>query len=230
MMSTPEPRRRRAPRGSGDLLRGEILDSASDLMLSHGDAGAVSIRSVARRVGVTPPSIYLHFADKDALLDAVCARYFEQLGDEMQQAATEQTCTLDVLRAQGLALVRFALRVPEPFRAATMGPSRPGNAVDAAMDLAAFRPMRATVRQLMQEGIYSVSDPTAVTFEVCAAAHGVANLLIAKPYLAVGDPDAFADRVITAICMGQLVLGLVASDAEREQLANWLVRRQKGRS
>jgi len=47
--------------------------------METGHAKAVSIRSVAQRVGVTSPSIYLHFADKDALLDAVCARYFERL-------------------------------------------------------------------------------------------------------------------------------------------------------
>ena len=39
-------------------------------------AGSVLIRSVAQSVGVTPPSIYLHVDDKNALLDAVCARYF----------------------------------------------------------------------------------------------------------------------------------------------------------
>ena len=34
--------------------------------------------------GVTSPSICLHFADKDALPDAVCAGYFEKLDAEMQ--------------------------------------------------------------------------------------------------------------------------------------------------
>src|SRR5690349_6027368 len=80
-------RRRRAPRGSGEQLRDEILDAATELLLETGHAKAVSIRSVAQRVGVTPPSIYLHFADKDALLDAVCARYFEKLDEEMQRVA-----------------------------------------------------------------------------------------------------------------------------------------------
>jgi AcrR family transcriptional regulator len=69
-------KRRRAARGSGEQLREEILNAATDLLLETGHAKDVSIRSVAQRVGVTPPSIYLHFADKDALLDAVCGRYF----------------------------------------------------------------------------------------------------------------------------------------------------------
>ena len=75
-------------------------------------AKAVSIRSVAQRVGVTPPSIYLHFADKDALLDAVCARYFEQLDEEMQGVAGADSSAIEMLRAQGLAYVRFALKTP----------------------------------------------------------------------------------------------------------------------
>src|SRR6185295_14050813 len=71
-MSLQPLKRRRAPRGSGDQLRDEILDATTGLLLETGHAKAVSIRSVAQRVGVTPPSIYLHFADKEALLDAVC--------------------------------------------------------------------------------------------------------------------------------------------------------------
>ena len=69
-MSVQPLRRRRAPRGSGEQLREEILDATTELLLETGHAKAVSIRSVAQRVGVTPPSIYLHFADKDALADS----------------------------------------------------------------------------------------------------------------------------------------------------------------
>ena len=82
-----------------------------NLLLETGHARAVSIRSVAQRVGVTPPSIYLHFADKDALLDAVCARYFEKLDQEMQRVAA-RIVPVEVLRAQGLAYVRFATANP----------------------------------------------------------------------------------------------------------------------
>src|SRR2546430_107813 len=91
-------RRRRAPRGSGDLLRDQILDAATELLLETGHAKAVSIRSVAQRVGVTPPSIYLHFEDKDALLDAVCARYFAKLDQEMQRVTIGQPSSVEVLR------------------------------------------------------------------------------------------------------------------------------------
>ena len=215
-MSTPvrsQDRRRRAPRGAGDLLRDEILDAATELLLDTGHAKAVSIRLVAERVGVTPPSIYLHFKDKDALLDAVCARYFEKLDEQMQRAAAGRTTAMDVLRALGGAYVRFALQTPELYRIATMGEGRPGSDVDLSLNSSAFAHMRAGVEAMMDEGIYTRDDPTRVALELWAAAHGVAALLIAKPYLPFGDVEVFTDRVLRAVCCGQIVSGIVGYDS-----------------
>ena len=190
-MSVEPSRRRRAPRGSGEQLREEILDATTELLLETGHVKAVSIRSVAQRVGVTPPSIYLHFADKDALLDAVCARYFEKLDEEMQRVAVDQPSTIDVLRAQGLAYVRFALKTPELYRIATMAESRPGSDVDVALNSSAFVHMRHSVEALIAEGIYPPGEATTLALELWTVAHGVAALLIARPYLPWGDVEAF---------------------------------------
>ncbi|CAM4405163.1 Tetracycline repressor protein class H [Mycobacterium basiliense] len=216
-------RRSRAPRGSGDLLRHEILDAATELLLETRQVRSVSIRSVARRVGVTPPSIYLHFEDKDALLDAVCARYVAKLDEEMEQVAIGQPSTVDVLRAQGLAYVRFALRTPELYRLATMGEWRSGSNVDIALDSSAFKHMCASVRALMDEGIYRTDDPTTIALELWSAAHGVAALLIAKPHLPFDDIDAFADRVLGAVLCGHMVAGLVGPRATTPQLVEWVM-------
>ena len=222
-------RRRRAPRGAGDLLRDEILDAATELLLETGHAKAVSIRSVAERVGVTPPSIYLHFKDKDALLDAVCARYFEKLDEEMQLAAVGHTTALDVLRALGLAYVRFALQTPELYRIATMSEGRPGSDVDVTLNSSAFEHMRAGVIAMMDEGIYVRDDPTLVALQLWAAAHGVAALLIAKPYLPWGDVDVFTDRVLRAVCCGQIVNGIIGYDTVPQDAVRSLMKLKTGR-
>lgn len=222
-VSTETFRRPRAPRGSGDRLRDEILDAATELLLETGHAKAVSIRSVAQRVGVTPPSIYLHFQDKDALLDAVCARYFAKLDQEMQRVASGQQSAVEVLRAQGLAYVRFAIATPELYRIATMGEWRSGSDVDATLDSSAFKHMRETVQTLMDEKIYPPGDPTTVALQLWSAAHGVAALLIAKPHLPFGDAEAFADRVLGAVFWGHLVSGLVGLDAAPQELLNRLM-------
>jgi len=216
-------RRRRAPRGHGDALREEILDAATELLLETGDAKAVAIRVVAQRVGVTPPSIYLHFADKDALLDAVCARYFEKLDEQMQAVAvTAGPASIDVLRAQGLAYVQFALKTPELYRIATMGAGHPGSDVDIVLTSSAFAHMRAAVAALIDEGVYPPGDVTAFALELWCAAHGVAALLISRPYLPWGNVEDFADRVLRSICCGQVLSGAIgADDAPRDTVA-WL--------
>lgn len=210
-------KRRRAARGSGEHLREEILDATTHLLMETGHAKDVSIRAVAQRVGVTPPSIYLHFTDKDALLDAVCARYFEHLDDVMQQVAREQPSTIDRLRAQGLAYVRFAMANPELYRIATMGEGRPGSDVDVTLNSSAFVHMRASVESLMAEGVYPPGDVTMAAMELWTVAHGVAALLISRPYLPFGDVDAFADRVMSSACCGHIVTGMIGTDVPPQE-------------
>ncbi|SPM31170.1 TetR family transcriptional regulator, partial [Mycobacterium terramassiliense] len=215
-------RRARAPRGSGERLHDEILSAATELLLETGHARSVSIRSVAQRVGVTPPSIYLHFADKDALLDAVCARYFEKLDPEMRRLAGEHTSPVEALRAQGLAYIRFAVATPALYRIATMGEWRSGSSVDTTLNGSAFKHIRATVQRLMDDGTYRPGDPTTVALELWSALHGVAAMLIAKPHLPFGEAEAFADRVLSSVFCGQLVIGYCGRDATPQRLAAWV--------
>src|SRR5581483_12470957 len=70
--------RKRAARGQGQLLREEIIAAAERLLIERGSEDAVSIRAIADAVGVTPPSIYMHFADKDELFMAVCEARFDE--------------------------------------------------------------------------------------------------------------------------------------------------------
>jgi AcrR family transcriptional regulator len=204
-------------------LRDEIVDATTKLLLETGYAKAVSIRSVAQRVGVTPPSIYLHFADKDALLDAVCARYFEKLDEEMQRVVADQPSTIDVLRAQGLAYVRFAMKTPELYRIATMGEGRPGSSVDLTLNSSAFVHIRHSIEALMAEGIYPRRDARTAALELWTAVHGVASLLISKPYLPWGDAEEFTDRVMRAVCCGQIVGGLIGTDVPPQEAVNRLM-------
>ena len=141
-----------------------------------------------------------------------------------RRCAEEHSSPVDVLRAQGLAYVRFATQTPELYRIAMMGEWRSGSDIDTTLDSAAFRHMRATVVRLMEDGIYRDDDPTAVALELWSAAHGVAAMLIAKPHLPFGDAEAFADRVLCSVFCGHVVIGFCDADATPGQLAAWVVR------
>lgn len=110
------PVRVRARRGEGDKLREEILAAVSAMLDETNDEAAVSIRAIADRVGVTAPSIYRHFADKDELLGAVCAEVFTQLTAGITEAVASATTSLDALAGAGRCYVEFGLAHPEHYR------------------------------------------------------------------------------------------------------------------
>jgi AcrR family transcriptional regulator len=201
MMATPV--RRRAPRGAGEELRPRIVAAAKELMAAA-TAEEVSIRAVAAAVGVTPPSIYLHFEDKRALITAVVIDVFEELDQLMLAAVADVTDPLERLRCYGLTYVRFALDHPEHYRLATMDAS-PRPDVDQLLAASAFVHLRDAAVACMEAGVFAPAEPIAVTLDLWAAAHGVAALLVAKPYLPYGDPMAYADRVLCAAAYGHTV-------------------------
>lgn len=196
-------RRQRASRGSGDRLRDEIIDAAIALVLETKELRAPSIREVARKIGVTPPSIYLHFADKDELMDAVCGQYFQRLNDKMVEAARGDITALERLHAQGMAYVRFAIVTPLMYRLATV--TQPEGELDETMASAAFAHLHNGVKELVTEGLYPEGDTVAMALQLWVAAHGVASMLVTKPHLPWGDPEEFASEVLRAACLGQAV-------------------------
>jgi AcrR family transcriptional regulator len=216
-------RRRRSPRGSGDLLRGEIIAAARECLTRLGSADAVSIRAVAAHVGVTPPSIYRHFADKDELLDAVVADMFADIGEAMRRASEGIANPLERLRQQGLACVRFARANAECYRLATMNVRTEASHADEVLGTEAFMTISGTVVECMDAGIFQKGDPLPLVLELWAAAHGIASLLIAKPYLPWGDPELVADHVLRAAAIGHVVADLIG-DPDPEKFAAWLAR------
>ena len=196
-------RRRRNTRGTGERLREEIIAATKDLLAQRGRAEEVSIRAVAEAVGVTTPSIYLHFEDKDALMTAVVLDVFRELDGPMMAAAEGETDPLMRLRAYGLAYVRFALDHPEHYRLATMDPApSPRKELDEMLRNAAFAHLLEAVEDCVAAGVFAAGDSLAITLELWTTAHGVASLMIAKPHLPWGDPEEFADRVLCAAALG----------------------------
>ncbi|MEV0298832.1 TetR/AcrR family transcriptional regulator [Nocardia sp. NPDC050710] len=222
-------RRPRSPRGSGAQLRTEILDATAELLASTGHVDAVSIREVGKLVGVSAPSIYRHFADKDELIDAVVAQAFEDLADAMCAAGDPNMSAISRLREKGLAYVRYALEHPAQYRVAT-APAEQGGAVDRVLSSGAFQHFTGAVRECMDEGTMTQGDPTPIVLELWAAAHGIASLLIAKPFLPWGEVEATANRVLSAACVGHAVLDLIGVDPEPDVVTEWLDRVKREQS
>jgi AcrR family transcriptional regulator len=222
-------RRRRASRGSGEQLRAEIVAAAKELLAESGSADAVSIRAVADSVGVTPPSIYLHFTDKNALLDAVVSDVFAELDDAIQAAGATvpADAPLTRLKAQGLAYVRFAVGHPEQYRVAAMEPCVVPPNVDDVIRAGAFAHFTETVVACMDADVFAKGDPIPVALDLWAAAHGIAALMIAKPYLPWGDMDEIANRVLRAAAIGRAVTDLIGGEVDTVRFTGWLAEQKR---
>ena len=206
-MTTATPPRRRARRGDGERLRDEILVAARGLLAETQDADAVSVRSVAERVGVSTPSIYLHFADKAALLDAVCEAVFADLDQVMEAAAAESSDPFDGLRLRGVSYVRFALANPEQYRLAMMrmpahGEPHPFSAEDIVGG-PTYHHLTEAVRRCIDVGVFAPgTDAGVVATTLWASAHGAVSLCLAKPGLAGNDAVALCELVIEHAGLG----------------------------
>ncbi|MFH8616320.1 TetR/AcrR family transcriptional regulator [Streptomyces sp. NPDC017979] len=110
--------RTRNPWGEGDRLRGEILDAASRLLSGLDGEDALTIRGVARALGIAPASIYQHFSDRAALVQGLLEYEYERLGAAMREADARvgEADAVDRIRAQAHAYCSFALENPGLYR------------------------------------------------------------------------------------------------------------------
>lgn len=203
-MATSQPvRRTRARRGEGERLREEILEATSKLLVTTGDREAVSIRAVADAVGVTAPSIYLHFADKAALIQAVCERHFAELDRciEAEVAGTDDPS--EQLRIRGRAYVRFGLEHPEQYRILFMTRQETVDAPDEhLLKACGFNALTTNVARAMEAGAIGAGDPVLVATGLWTLVHGITSLAISMPHFPAGGLDRLVDHLLRVHARG----------------------------
>lgn len=96
-------------------LRAALID-AGLTALEQVDASALSLRAIARELGVSANAAYRHFQDKDALLSALAAEGFRRFAANQVEASRGALNQLGERRASGLAYVAFAQAHPALFR------------------------------------------------------------------------------------------------------------------
>ena len=107
-------------------LRAALLESAEQTL---NEGGELSLRELARQVGVSHAAPRRHFAGKQALLDALAEDGFERLGDDLRTALAAAGPSFDArLLAFGRAYVRFATEHAALLELMFAGKHRPGAA------------------------------------------------------------------------------------------------------
>jgi AcrR family transcriptional regulator len=110
------PRRQRNPRGEGYRLRDEILAGATAILERTGTEEAVTLRAVAREIGIAAPSIVHHFADRAAIIDAVVAQQLARLSSVLTEAAQTSVDPVAGMLAAWSAYLQFGRAHPGGYR------------------------------------------------------------------------------------------------------------------
>jgi AcrR family transcriptional regulator len=205
-------RRPRNPRGEGSRLRQDILDAASEILETTGSSEAVTLRAVARSVGIAAPSIYAHFPDREAILDQLCSDGFAQFRATLEAAVAPFCDPVDRLFAGCRAYLRFAGEHPRRYRALFDFPEvrtrqRPVDLASLAEGLAALNVLVEGIADCARAGRSTSTDHFTDAVAVWVALHGLATLRAdSSPTFPWPDQD----RLVTAIVgrLAQLDAGL----------------------
>jgi AcrR family transcriptional regulator len=212
----PQAGRRRNARGEGSRLSDEIVSAALALIERTDSDEAVTLRAVAREIGIAAPSIYAHFPDRDAILSAVVVRIFDELADAIN-ASTESVGEdpVDRLVAGCSGYVRFGLTHPARYNAlfsqhrigVLAGADDSGKPVtigaDGRPDLKfgtdAFAILLDGIVACVRAGESVSTDPLADATAVWVGLHGAVSLRIAMPGFPWPDPADLVRQLVLAL-------------------------------
>jgi AcrR family transcriptional regulator len=181
-------------------LRAALLEQAERTLADGGD---LSLRELARQIGVSHAAPRRHFSDKQALLDALAEDGFERLGEELRAAMAGARDFDARLLAFARAYVDFATRHAALLDLMFAGKHRPGAAdsLRAAADRAFEAPM-ALIAEGQAAGAVVPGDPERVAIVAWSALQGLAAMFNSQML-----DRATLDELLPA-AVERLVLGL----------------------
>ncbi|EED32779.1 transcriptional regulator [gamma proteobacterium NOR5-3] len=166
-------------------LRAELLEQAIE-QLRHTPAEQLSLRAVARALGVSQTAPYRHFSDKEALLAAIATRGYRELLAQLAEARDAGgDSAAQQLRLVARAYVDFAGRQEQLFKL-MFGPLvQPGDEYPELRGVS--RDTLLLVQAILQHGMgsgeFEEQDIIYLANASWAGIHGVATLRVDTPGL-----------------------------------------------
>jgi AcrR family transcriptional regulator len=158
-------------------LRQALLQAAEAALETRGVNG-LSLRELSRDVGVSHTSPRRHFADKQALLDALAQTGFQRLDATLSAAAKARARNFSArLTNLAQAYIEFALKHPALWVLMLEAKHRPGaprEVLDASD--AAFANAPALIRTGQAEGAIVPGDPARLSLTLSAALQGLVSI------------------------------------------------------
>ena len=193
------PARRRNPRGEGGRLREQLVQAAAEVLNEVGDAERVSVRAIARRAGVSPTALYLHFPDRDAVVAAAVEAGFTALNAALLEAARNESDPVSGLEAMGLAYLAFSERRPALYAVlfSARRPTAPKSSTSTGVEgNEGFAGLVALLRAA--DPALAPAEARELAIAVWSSLHGFATLRAARPHFEWPSAEDYVRRTLAA--------------------------------
>ncbi|MBC6456380.1 TetR/AcrR family transcriptional regulator [Actinomadura sp. HBU206391] len=189
--------RDRNPRGQGERLRADIVTAALRMLDELADDEALSLRAVAREVGIAATSVYIHFADRDALVLAAIRRCNDDLLRAVDEAGAASDDPVQLLRARTVLLGTWAHRHPGLYK--VLHESTLNRRTDMSFKNELAERTTAAIQRCMDAGLAPIDDAATVTFDLRAAVHGTVSMRVNQPDLPWPPLEEQVDRFLVKL-------------------------------
>ncbi len=201
------------PYHHGDLRR--ALLAQAELTVRERGVQELSLRGLARELGVSHGAPRRHFPDRQALLDALAEAGFVRLGDELRSAMEDGGKDFaSRVRATARAYIRFATDDAALLELMFAGTHRePAGTLAQAADRA-FSAMFELIAQGQAEGALEPGEPERVGLVLFATIQGISALVTAGIV-----PAAQVDELVADATAGFLAGARPAAASRRRRSA-----------
>ena len=174
----------RKAKGDGHLRRAEILTAAERIFVAEGYDGA-TIRKIADEVGVSSTALYMHFADKDAILLEICDLAIERLLTINTELSAQPIDAVSRVRLMLDAYMSFALENPNAYLLVFCAPatgaiSLERQAATQGLGERCFEKFAGVVHEIAADGRLRTGTAQSAAQALWAGCHGLVSLLIVK--------------------------------------------------
>lgn len=196
----------RKAKGDGHLRRAEILHAAERIFVSDGYQGA-TIRKIADEVGVSSTALYMHFRDKDEILQEICEGAIGALLASNTEISGRPIDAVSRVRQMLEAYMRFGLENPNTYQLAFCATVRPAEsekyAVASDLGSRCYQLFKGAVAAIASEGRLRFGTVDSAAQALWMACHGLVALRITR-----GKVEWAPDEELMSVMMDGLFHGL----------------------
>lgn len=196
-------------------LKLRIIEAAREVLISKGYRN-LSLRKIARKIGVSATSIYLYFKGKDDLVHTLIEEAIERLNKQLENAVVEDSNPPAAkLKTLAQAYVDFALRHPREYQVIYLVSSDEMTRYPKEK----FRKARkgyGLVLDVLAEGVKAgmieAEKPSIAAYTFWAQLHGVMSVVLSKRLDTRIDQNEFIEEAINHIISGYMQQGSLEMD------------------